>query len=69
MSFAHFNEINEICNGMLMRKKTVVKMKPRMKKRYVIKSRPLTQEQLLKNAEEENEKEGEKLYVYMQRIP
>jgi hypothetical protein len=69
MSFAHFNEINEICNGMLVKKKTVAKMKPRIKKRYVIKSRPLTQEQLLKEAEEESEKEGERLYVYMQRIP
>lgn len=39
-------------------------MKTRMKKRYVIKSRPLTQEQLLEDAEEEKEKEGEKLYVY-----
>lgn len=62
MSFAHFNEINEICNGMLEKDEAVVKTKPRMKKRYVIKSRPV-QQQKLEDAEDEHEKESVSFYV------
>lgn len=67
MSFAHFNEINEICNGMLMKDAQVVKTKPRKKKRYVIKSKSLTQEQLLEDVEEENE-EARRVRNYLYRM-
>lgn len=65
MSFAHFNEILEICNGLLKKDEVVVKTKPRMKKRYVMKSRPVNQRQKLKDAEDEYEKKIKIVYFFV----
>nr|WP_295973386.1 hypothetical protein [uncultured Bacillus sp.] len=59
MSFAHFNEIYEICIGMLKKDRAEVNIRPNLKKRYVIKSRPVNHQPLFNDGEEENEAEKE----------